>query len=63
MKQIPGDIDWASPLDPLDAWLQFKSTFQDTLNHYIPTYKPKERKACIVANSDVFCLKKKKNHL
>ena len=50
MKQIPGDIDWAFPLDPLDAWLQFKSIFQDTLIHCIPTYKPKERKACIVAS-------------
>ena len=28
MKKIPGDIDWASPLDPLDAWLQFSLSFK-----------------------------------
>ena len=65
MKQILGDIDWVSLLDLLDvndAWLYFKSVFQDTVDHCVPTYKPKEKKS-LYSNSEVFCLKKKKNHL
>ena len=64
MKQTLGDIDWVSLLDPLDvndAWLYFKSVFQDTVDHYVPTYKPKEKKS-LYSNSEVFCLKRKKNH-
>jgi len=65
MKQTLGNVDWVSLLDPLDmsdAWLQFKSIFQDTLDNFVPTYKPKEKKS-LYSNSEVFSLKRKKNQL
>ena len=65
MKQTLGDVDWVSLLDPLDmsdAWLQFRSIFQDALDNCVPTYKPKEKKS-LYSNSEVFSLKRKKNHL
>ena len=42
--------------------LIFKSVFQDIVDHCVPTYKPKEKKS-LYSNSEVLCLKKKKNHL
>ena len=45
-----------------DAWLQFRSIFQDALDNCVPTYKPKEKKS-LYSNSEVFSLKRKKNHL
>ena len=65
MKQILSDIDWMSILDPLstnDAWLQFKSIFEDAFDKCVPTYKQKEKKN-LYCNSEVFCLKRKKNQL
>ena len=62
MKQTLGDV--VSLLDPLDmnnAWLHFKSNFQDALDNCVPTYKPKEKKS-LYSNSEVFSLKRKKNH-
>ena len=50
MKQILSDIDWVSMLDSLntnDAWLQFKSIFQDAFDKCVPTYKQKERKSVL----------------
>ena len=47
MKQILSDIDRVSILDPLntnDAWLQFKSIFQDAFDKCVPTYKQKDKK-------------------
>ena len=65
MKQTLGDVNWVSILDPLDmndAWLQFKSIFQNTIDQCVPTYKPKEKKS-LYSNSEVFSLKRRKNHL
>ena len=65
MKQTLGDVDWVSILDLLDmnnAWLQFKSIFQNTIDQCVPTYKPKEKKS-LYSNSEVFSLKRRKNHL
>ena len=65
MKQILSDIDRVSILDPLntnDIWLQFKSIFQDTFDKCVPTYKQKEKKN-LYCNSEVFCLKGKRNQL
>ena len=45
-----------------DAWLQFKSIFQNTIDQCVPTYKPKEKKS-LYSNSEVFNLKRRKNHL
>jgi len=61
MKQTLGDVDWVSLLDPLDmndAWLYFKSIFQDAFDNCVPTYKPKEKKS-LYSNSEVFSLKRK----
>ena len=47
MKMTLIEIDWTSILDPQDtndAWLLFKSKFQEIIDKYVPTYKPKERK-------------------
>ena len=65
MKQTLGDVDWISllhPLDVNDTWLHFKSAFQDTLDNCVPTYRPKEKKS-LYSNSEVFYLKRRKNHL
>ena len=64
MKQTLYDVDWVSLLDPLDmndAWLHFKSIFQDALDNCVPTYKLKKKS--LYSNSEVFSLKRKKNHL
>ena len=65
MKHILGDFDFVSLLNLLDvndSWLQFKFTFQGTLDHCVPILtSPRRRKA--YSNSEVFCFKKKKNHL
>ena len=50
------------PLDVNDTWLHFKSVFQDTLDNCVLTYRPKEKKS-LYSNSEVFCLKRRKNHL
>jgi len=59
MKQSLSDVDWIFLIDPLDvsdAWLQFKSVFQDALNNCGPIYKPKKKKS-LYSNSEVFSLK------
>ena len=65
MKESLSSVDWSSILDPLntnDAWLLFKTTFQDIIDKHVPTYIPKERKN-LYATPEVFILKKKKNKL
>ena len=65
MKMTLSEIDWTSILDPQDindAWLLFKSKFQEIIDKYVPTYKPKERKN-LYTTPEVFNLKRKKNKL
>lgn len=65
MKQTLSDNDWAfllNPPDINDACLHFKSVYPDTLDHCVPTYKPKEKKS-LYSNSEVICLKKKESSL
>ena len=41
MKMTLSEIDWTSILDPQDtndAWLLFKSKFQEIIDKYVPTY-------------------------
>ena len=65
MKESLSSVEWSSILDPLninDAWLLFKTTFQDIIDKHVPAYIPKERKN-LYATPEVFILKKKKNKL
>ena len=68
MKHIL-DVDWVSLLNLLDindSWLQFKFIFQGigTLDHCVPILtSPCKEKKSLYSNSEVFCLKMKKNHL
>ena len=48
MKQALCDVDWESILDTLntnDAWMLFKTIFQDLVNKHVPTYKLREKKS------------------
>ena len=59
------DVDWESILDTPntnDAWMLFKTIFQDSVNKHVPTYKLREKKS-LYSNSEVFSLKKHKNKL
>ena len=66
MKVTLCDINWISILDLLntidDVWLLFKSTLQEIIDKYIPTYKLKERKNLYTVQ-EAFNLKRKKNKL
>ena len=58
MKQALSDVDWESILDPLntnDAWLLFKTIFQDLLDKHGHLHTER--------NAEVFSLKKQKNKL
>ena len=46
MKQALGNVDWVSILNTLDtndAWLLFKTIFQDIIDKYVPVYKQREK--------------------
>ena len=60
MKQALGNVDWVSILDTLDtndAWLLFKTIFQNIIDKYVLVYKQREKKN-LYSNSEVFSLKK-----
>ena len=64
MKQALSDVDWElilNPLDTNDAWLVFKTIFQDIIDKHVPTYK--QRKKSLYSNAEMFSLKKQKNKL
>ena len=61
MKQALSDVDWESILDPLntnDAWLLFKTIFQDILDKHGHLHTER-----VYSNAEVFSLKKQKNKL
>ena len=63
MKQALGNVDWVLILDTLDAndaWLLFKTIFQNIIDKYVLVYKQREKKN-LHSNSEVFSLKKHKN--
>lgn len=56
MKQALCDIDWELILDAEDtndAWLLFKTIFQDFVDKCVPTYKQRVMKS-LYSNSEVF---------
>ena len=54
MKMTLSEIDWTSILDPQDtndAWLLFKSKFQEIIDKYVPTntcISQRKEKPCIL---------------
>ena len=65
IKKAVGNVDWVlilSTLDTNDAWLLFKTIFQDIIDKYVPVYKQGEKKN-LYSNSEVFSLKRHKNKL
>ena len=65
MKQALSDVDWELILDPLDtndAWLLFKTIFQDIVDKHVPTYRERRRVYTQMLRC-LFSLKKQKNKL